>query len=442
MIVIVIDTLRADRLGAYGNQRGLTPFLDSLAARGIVFTQAYAQSSWTNPSVASLFTSRFQSQHRVVAPSSRMADSEVTLAEALHDRRYATGGFSANGLLAGHVGFAQGFDEYKALWPSAPDASHYYGEKRRAERINELGLEWLDRQRCGATKPFFLYLHYVEPHTPYSPPAAVLERLYPGRPAPDLDMVTTWMLYWSWVHPTTEQIRQVEDVYDAEVASMDASLRDLFGALETRHCLDHTFVVITSDHGEEFLEHEGLGHGKTLYDEVIHVPLLMLTAGRSAPIASSALVSLIDVAPTLLDLAGAAIPKSFEGTSLAGRFGEANASWLDRLMATRGDSRGSPTVLSELLPPPDEKDAKPRTHQRAILRDGLKLIVDRGGDRQAYDLRRDPGERSPTTDAESPALLASLAAFETRVTRNQAVAAPVDIDPETRARIRALGYAN
>src|SRR5690242_22307 len=204
VIVIVIDTLRADRLGSYGNTHGLTPFLDTLGTRGVVFKRAYAQSSWTNPSIASLFTSRFQSQHGVVIPASRLADSEVTLAEVLHARGYATGGFSANALIGNHVGFGQGFDEYQALWPAPPDATHYHGAKQRADSIDDLALQWLDRRGCGATAPFFLYLHYVEPHPPYSPPAEVLKRLYPGRPAPDLDMVSTRVLYWTMLHPNAE----------------------------------------------------------------------------------------------------------------------------------------------------------------------------------------------------------------------------------------------
>src|SRR5262249_56902134 len=122
----------ADRLGSYGSKRGLTPFLDSLAARGIVFQHAYAQSSWTNPSVASLFTSRFQSQHGVVGFASRLPESEITLAEALHGAGYATAAFSGNGLIGRNVGFDQGFDEYQALWQSAPDETHYYGEKQRS----------------------------------------------------------------------------------------------------------------------------------------------------------------------------------------------------------------------------------------------------------------------------------------------------------------------
>src|SRR5262245_24567278 len=163
VVLVVIDTLRADRLGAYGNQRGLTPFLDTLATKGTLFEHAYAVSSWTIPSVASLFTSRYPTQHHVVTFFSRIADSEVTLAERLHDGGWVGGCFSANPNLRKDWGDGQGFDE---LWSDLTPDVDVHGDVIRTQ-----GLAWLDRTWSRSSKtPAFLYFQYMEPHQPYDPP--------------------------------------------------------------------------------------------------------------------------------------------------------------------------------------------------------------------------------------------------------------------------------
>ena len=145
IVLIVVDTLRADRIGAVGNRRGLTPFIDSLAARGYVFRNAYAPSSWTNPSVASIITSRYQSQHGVVTFESVLADSELTLPEVLKQHGYATGFFSANGLISRKMGFAQGYDVFRSILVKATDEPRYLWVPERAGRINGEALGWLDK---------------------------------------------------------------------------------------------------------------------------------------------------------------------------------------------------------------------------------------------------------------------------------------------------------
>src|SRR5262245_40087556 len=169
IVLIVVDTMRADRLGAYGNQRGLTPFMDSLASRGYVFHNAYAQSSWTNPSVASILTSRFQSQHGIITFESVLADAELTLPEVLKRHGYTTGFFSANGLISKRMGFAQGYDQYRSILVKATVAPRHMWVPERAARINGEALAWLDTLPTSGGAPVFLHLHYMEPHSPYAP---------------------------------------------------------------------------------------------------------------------------------------------------------------------------------------------------------------------------------------------------------------------------------
>ena len=159
ILLVLIDTLRADRLGVYGNERGLTPFLDEIAKSGTVFSHAYAPSSWTCPSIASLFTSRYPSQHGATTPDARLVASEVTLAESLSASGYATAGFVANLRLDERLGFGQGFDHWR-VFKQLPLV--------RGKVVQTYSMEWLNPQQTASPdQPIFLYLHLTEPHSPY-----------------------------------------------------------------------------------------------------------------------------------------------------------------------------------------------------------------------------------------------------------------------------------
>ena len=255
-MVILVDTLRADRVGAYQPARRLTPFIDSLAASGVVFEHAYAQSSWTIPSVASLFTSRYQTQHGLLAFGASLNATEVTLAETLQGAGYATACVTANAALAFKTGFDQGFGHFRVLAVEA-------NAKARADAVNAAAFAWLD---ANAGRPAFLYLHYMEPHLPYSPSPEALDRVLGGRPRPDLKAASASMMMAITMPPTPERLRDIQDVYDAEVASLDDGLRALVAGLETRGVLRDALVVVTADHGEELQDHGGMGHGVSLYN--------------------------------------------------------------------------------------------------------------------------------------------------------------------------------
>ena len=427
VLVAVVDTMRADRLGAYGNARGLTPFLDSLAARGTVFANAYSTTSWTCPAVASLMTSRYPTQHRVVSFASQLGDDEVTLAETVRPLRYVSGGFSANFRLLSTLGYAQGFDHWEAdLQPGAAELS--------GTELGRRALAWLDRSwNASAGRPALLYLQYLEPHAPYAPPDPYRSRFRDAAAdAGDDADLNAKLVSMRWHELTKADVHRLESLYDGEIATVDEQLRQLFAELEQRHFLDRAIVVVTADHGEEFWEHGGLTHGITLYNECVHVPLIVLTPGQREGQRVTENVSLIDIAPTLLDLLGLPAEPRFEGRSLAPLL-------RDGAQASRG---AAPPVIVQLEPTGYEMDT--REHAAGIVQDASKLLVRRSGHTETYDLRADPGEQdaSPASLASpADALARTLETAQADLARRASSGehrAP--LDEATREKLRALGY--
>jgi arylsulfatase A-like enzyme len=434
VVLVVVDTLRADRLGSYGSRKGLTPFLDRLAGRGVVFSHAYAASSWTCPSVASLFTSRYASQHGVVGFESRLADDELTLAERIAPARfgrlgeivhrdYLAAGFSANWRLMRTLGYAQGFRTWR---------SYATRRKPRAGWLGRRCLMWLDAPGWRAAwerwfpRPLFLYLHFMEPHAPYDPPRR-------DRPAGVLDdevaEANRKLFDRRWTARTEAELGLLESLYDAETASLDRELGRLFAGLEARGVLRDAIVVFTADHGEEFAEHGLVQHGQSLYETAIRVPLIAIAPGLPAGKVIDANVSLLDVAPTVLDLLGLPPEPRFEGRSL--------------LPFVRGE--GTPAdVLVELLPSSAADEL--RRHNAALVQGSVKLIVGRGVFAEVYDLAQDPGEAAPIPGAQvaDPAgLLRALQEKRADVRSRAREAAPsVPLDERARERLRALGYVD
>lgn len=297
VLVILIDTLRADHVSAYGYHRSTTPEIDRWLGRGGTrFDHAYAQAAWTLPSVAALFTGRFPGEfvHGAMA-SYALPAASPTLAERLRERGYETGAFVANPTVHAGIGFARGFDTYYNP-PLSVESM-----KLSADDLTPRIESWLAAHQ---RRPFFLYAHYIDPHDPYLAPD-----LKGGRSSflPDYDGPVTG----DWIHgiyngrltlPRPEQdIEQIKALYDAEIRYVDRHVGRLLSALEPEVLRD-TVVVLTSDHGEELFDHGGWKHGQTLYEEQIRVPLFVRWDGRvPADRSIDTPVMLVDVLPTLLD---------------------------------------------------------------------------------------------------------------------------------------------
>jgi arylsulfatase A-like enzyme len=424
VLLVVLDTLRADRLGAYGSTRGLTPFLDELAAQGVVFENAYATSSWTSPSIASLFTSRHPIQHGVVAFESVLGDGEATLAESLRELGFARGGFSANFRIAEALGYGQGFDVWRAyLGSSQPGES----PKVPAQLVQTEALAWLKQVwRADSPRPVFLYVHFMEPHSPYDPPEPVRRRLVPDATKEQADAANTLLVGLRFGDLSDQQVALLAELYDAEVATLDAELRALFDALRANGFLEHAIVVVAADHGEEFREHGMLLHGITLFEPGVRVPLLLVGPGFEAGLRVAQPVSLLDVAPTILDLLGAPAPARFEGSSLVPR--------------VRGGASAEEDILLELAPKPDDREV--RTHSSGLVRGSRKLLVDPDGRPRVFDLARDPGELTASgSGQEANELVAALERARADLASRAGASTPAaPLDEATRRDLRALGY--
>lgn len=437
IIVVLVDALRHDRLGVYGNTRNLTPTIDAMAREGTVFRRAYSQSSWTNASVASLMTSRYQSQHGVINFKSKLQPDEVAMAEILAAAGYATGGFSASRGISRDGGFAQGFAKWENLAMKESPIRTGDWVPARADEVAGRALDWLDT--VPASKPTLLYLHFMEPHIPFDPSPEAVAKLVKEEDR-SLHQRVNGHVRFSRVFPiSAHMLGVIQDFYDAEVLSLDLSLEKLFAELSARGFLENSIVVITSDHGEEFREHDDIGHGMTLFEEVIRVPLIITRSeggskGRG-PSEVNELVSAVDVAPTLLELAGVDVPIAFEGQSLVSLLVR------DGAASSRAEPR---TVLSELASSPIIGGKRTPTHFRALVSDDLKLIAAKSDDSaEFYHLVKDPVEQgaAAVSDDDRGWLRRALAdVLETSVL-NPAEQTERALDEGTLEKLRALGYA-
>lgn len=410
VILVSIDTLRADHLGAYGYGKPTSPHIDRLAEQGITFTRTSAPAPSTLLSHASIFTSRIPQQHAAShVRNLPLSEEALTLTEVLRDAGYATASYNSGGQLMRAFGLAQGFDVYE----SGPD--------RFAWAVDQ-ALGWLDaRPPAEAARPFFLFLHTYEPHHPYTPSLADLE-LFAGNYRGSLPHLIPVELLVEVNHGKRRlndaDLAYVIAAYDAEIHATDRSFGLLLDGLAQRGLLDSSLIVLTSDHGEEFGEHGMVGwHSHTLNEELLRVPFVLRLPGRAH--AGSRIESLarsIDIAPTVLEALGLPAPREFAGRSL--------------LPAVRGEE------LPE-LPSVAAWDTPQSHYFEALTTRRLKL-----NDGKVFDLQGDPGEKVDLAferlELRTELERALRAAVEERPAL--AGAAPAVLTEEELRRLESLGY--
>ncbi|MCB9914080.1 MAG: sulfatase [Planctomycetes bacterium] len=477
LVLVVVDTLRRDRLGAYGDARGLTPRLDALAAESLVFTDATAPSSWTKPSVASLFTGLYPARHGALGsrdqrPALQALRPELwSFAEELQRTGLRTAAFVNNPHLDATWGFGRGFDEFVQPAGGAHD-------------LLAAAARWVEASR----EPYFVYVHLIEPHAPYEPPPDLLARFAtaaPGVASPftslgdPIEVVLWSRAYARWqrradgapfdfdearlrpdllkdeqlaalraldssitretllAHLDLDQrgfddpelVRRREHLasrYDAEVAWVDREVGAFVQRLGAGGHLRDAALVVTADHGEAFLEHGLWGHQGDLHAEQVDVPLLLHVRVDGAPLRGEVhgALSLVDLAPTLAELLGRRAPQGLDGRSL----------W----PALAAGARALPerAVFADLL-------VQDRAHA-ALRRGDLKLVLtldDRTRELRAYDVARDPRELAPL-DVDDPALAPLRAELEAHLAeraRQLATLATADGAPAAPAHDKALG---
>lgn len=433
IVLISIDSLRRDHLGAYGYQKPTSPTIDAFAREGLVFDNALSTSSWTLPAHAAMFTGLNDVAHTMVDDDSRLPEGLPTLAERLRDNGYTTAGFFSGPYLHPGFGLGRGFDEYHncTTWARAPDgqmpAVELFPASDRDVTNPRLATEVGRRLDRGLRQPFFLFIHFWDPHYDYTPPERYW-RLFDPDYAGSFDG-SGFLQYQAFAPGMDEtEYRHVLALYDGEIRYTDDTLGALMAAMRGMGLLENTLVVITADHGEEFLEHGGRGHRRTLYGEVVRVPLILWHPGRIPPGRNSDLVSLTDIAPTILDFTGSDARLAATGISLLG---------------------GRPAGRELLL----EVHAPKFYISRVALRSAThKIIHYRFRKRiEAFDLRADPGEKHPQRlEQAAPGefrrlreqLSKAIARAEARAVETRALgpAAAPHIDASTREHLRALGY--
>jgi arylsulfatase A-like enzyme len=412
VLLMVMDTVRADRLSLYGYPRDTTPSLKRIARLGVRFDQARAPAPWTLPSHASMFTGLWPHQTGV-SESRPLDDAFLTLAEYLAGRGYLTAGFVANTFFCNSwFGLGQGFARYEdfhdedvavsltetlrtsALGRNAVRLARLPlgGERNRktAAQINRDFVEWLSEQ--DRNRPFFAFLNYFDAHSPYRVPGGC-DRHF-GRTAEtpeEIDTLEEWESRPKQNVPESEATL-ASDAYDDCLGYLDAQIGRLFDELANRGLLENTLVVITSDHGEELGEHGLFGHGRSLYGQEAHVPLVLLQPGGPRGRVVSDPVSLRDLPATLLDLLGYAHDSPFPGGSLA-RY------WTSRPMPHEAypSPAFSEVALRDKVSKNPNRAPAWRGPMQALLAEGKTYIRNADGREEVYDIAKDPGEERDLT---------------------------------------------
>jgi arylsulfatase A-like enzyme len=430
LVIITIDTLRADHLSAYGYGSPTSPRMDRFAADGVLFETVACQSSQTLPSHTSIFVGTNPRTHKVISHESQVDPGLTTLAEILKQRGYRTGAFISSHALDSKFGLDQGFDTYWEIQKQLTYRERDLAQAREQDPTTDEALSWL---RDSRDAKFFLWIHWFHPHRPYEPPpsyAANFAGSYTGTATSDPEfMMTVWKEH---IDLPEEDVRHLRGLYDGEVAFADAQVGRVLDALADEGLLDNTVVVVTSDHGEILYEHEYyFGHDIALYDECLMVPLILYAPGlRIARPRVGRLVQSIDILPTVLDLLEIPHPDGLEGQSLL------------PLVEGTGTYTNA-YCLSETFPFPEK--CPPR---HAVRSEKAKLIwkETRSGDvdKEYYNLEADPRETVNLYPA-LPAGAAVLDSVLTSLTSDGGLhPAPIPTAEETgRWRIlKSLGYVD
>lgn len=424
VLLIVVDTLRADRLGCYGAERDTSPNIDALAARGVRFANTQSVSPWTMPSVATMFTGLFPTAHGVTNPTRMLPQGAYTLAEHFADQGYSTGGVVSHGLIGTKYDYTQGFEELDET--NARGHAHV-----STASVTDLAQKMATRfsQR---DQPFFMFVHYFDPHYDYVPhdefdfAASDGGRLDGSPSIHDLRVMMDTF--------TEQELGYLRAVYDEEIAHTDAGIGRLLATLDELGVSDETVILFTSDHGEEFVEHGWLGHTRSMYQPVLHVPLIVAAPGDGLAGASIEFpTSTVSVAPTLVELAGLSTDDlGYQGASLA--------------PIVRGDATEHDTpVLAQVEFMPLRPDGfVRRSFQQSLVEGPFKVLRDEDlGTTELYDLERDPGELAPITSARRDLfedMLERMDAALARFGSNPLPVAPKELGAALMKQLELLGY--
>jgi arylsulfatase A-like enzyme len=456
VILIVLDTARADRFSCYGYGRDTTPFLKTLCKDATMYSGVIAPAPWTLPSHASIFTGLYPSAHGATWKTRYLDDRFFTLPEYLSERGYNTIGFCNNPAVTRVNGLAQGFDSFIEVWEDEimnPTFSHRLEWFLRrflklddggAFRTNQWIMEWLGRIYSG-DRPFFLFVNLMESHLWFDAPESYHEMFLKeelSRTVKHLQSNSLYPILTGLLSLTDKEWQEYGDVYDGDLFYLDKRLEELYRLLEKHSFLDNTIVIITSDHGEHLGEHRMIDHMLSLYEPLLQVPLIVKVPGNmpGLPVIEGQ-VQLLDIFPTLVDLLGFKDDTGemyFQGLSLAG------VERLHRDLAIAEYQPPKERIFNFLEDYPEGTAIlKYDRILRSISVGSLKYIWSSNGDSELYDLSADPDEmknlmenRRQEADLLEGKLMDWLASFK----HAEETEGEIEIDAETRRRLKALGY--
>lgn len=296
VVLLVIDTLGAEHVGCYNDAYDHTPNIDRLAQGGVRFTNSFAAAPWTKPSLTSMFTGLMPARHGIKSSRDVMPDGLVTLAERYQDKGYATAGVISHIFIMPKYGYAQGFDDYTNVNFKGPVHTTITSGK-----VTKKGMAWLEKhRRQNPDQPFFMFLHYFDPHFYYQHhPSFDRTSGYEGELKAGMDIKDLRAMLDKL---TPEDVDYLVGLHHEEIAFTDRHIGNLIKYLEKAGLMENTLVVIASDHGEEFMRHGWIGHTRTLYDELIRVPLIFFYPKALQPGVIDYPVAHIDLMPTLLSM--------------------------------------------------------------------------------------------------------------------------------------------
>lgn len=431
IILILIDSLRADHLGIYGYGRETSPTIDRLGREGVVFENAISASSWTRPALGSLFTSLHPHVHGATETGKTLPSEAITLAEKMRERQYVTVGIQTNPLVSGNQNFAQGFDSYREAF--ATDGRRVLKDFRA----------WLDKNK---PRKFFAYIHFMDVHLPYNAPRenrSKFVRPYTGRLDPRRIKSQT-QIYDLLPTLTDADRSHIIDLYDAGINQVDDYMDILINALRSRRLLDDTMLIITSDHGEELFDHGAFEHGHSMHREVLQIPLIIRNPRLSTRgVRVRQIVRMIDIFPTVLGFLGMTPPPGVMGRDLGPSIADPNLDWdldafSDGVLYGPGQSAIQKGPFKMVKIEPIKSRLQGRFFERLPARPGW---TPEGGVVEFFDLKRDPAEEHPVAGhALEPTWSRMLAT--SRSAGNDVRLTPVieAMDKERLEQLRSLGY--
>ena len=417
LLVISIDTLRADRLGFYGQPRPVSPHLDALAAESVVFDAAQTTAPWTLPAHASLLSGRYPSRHSLTAHGRALREEIPTLASILRTAGWQTASVVNSRHLSERNGIQRGFEKRFLK----RDSAQQVGATRE---LVDQALEWIEEER---ERPLFLFLHTFDAHSDYRstrPHRGRFEEPYEGHAA---GYTKQLLAHRQGAFAFDAEGRQhLLDLYDQGVHQVDAELGRLFEALRRKRRLDSSLVVVTSDHGEEFLDHGDVLHGRNHFEPVVRVPLLIRPPGLAVSRRIDTPVSLVDVVPTVLSQLEIAPldPGELDGLDLRPLWESPGTDWPQRGLFIEGDHNRSPAGMLA-----------------SVRRGAFKLHLDRATDRvRLYDLAADPGETRDLAIPRAEIARSLRKELDDFLEKAPQPAEKLPISDEDRSHLESLGY--